>query len=231
MRNKERLILVGTGQAAFYVMSFLKKHELFDVIGFAVNDAYRTCDTFLGLPVYSLERLEKEIAGDFRVFVTLHWNRLNADRVKVFNYCRERGFKFASLISPLSQSYAGKIGENCFIGDFTLLADGCVVGDNVVCHGQNYVGSEAVVGSHSYMSVKSSIGGFTIVGNQSYLGMNSCVFQQVKIGNKCLVGGGAVVKRDLPDYSSIRVLDESMGIKHYDADTIESKLIAGRYRK
>lgn len=227
---KEQLILIGTGPSARNYLAIVRKYDLFDVTGFAVNDSFRICDRYMGLPVFSLERLENEVTGDFRVFVALEWNRLNADRRNLFDYCREKGFKFASIISPLSQNFAKSIGDNCFVGDFSVLYDECILGDDVICLGQNCVGQDTSVGDHSFLSQQASIADMTTVGSQCFIGINSCIFHELTIGDKCIIGGGAVVKRDLPDFSSIRVSDESMTLKQYDANVIESKLVANKYR-
>ena len=46
-----------------------------------------------------------------------------------------------------------------------------------------------------------SIGGHVICGDCCFFGVNSTVFNRIVIGNKCVIGGGAVVKQDLPDFS------------------------------
>ena len=100
----ENLVIVGIGTNSRLALSFIKYHNLFNVIGFAVNKDYYTCDTFEGYPVYSLEELENKIGSKdgYSLFISLLWNHLNADRRKLYDYCKNQGFKLANLISPLA---------------------------------------------------------------------------------------------------------------------------------
>ena len=45
----------------------------------------------------------------------------------------------------------------------------------------------------------------------------------VRIGKKCLIGGATVVKRNVSDFSVVKTPNDTMIIKQYPEDVIESK--------
>ena len=52
---------------------------------------------------------------------------------------------------------------------------------------------------------------------------HSTIFDSVRIGKKCLIGGATVVKRNVLDFSVVKTPNDTMIIKQYPEDVIESK--------
>lgn len=98
-----------------------------------------------------------------------------------------------------------KIGENCCIGDYCnfLGNGGLSIGDNVIfANGISLISSE-----HNYQDISRPIKdqgsqskGITI-GDNCWFGIHSTVLDGVNIGKNCVIGAGAIVKNNLPDYS------------------------------
>ena len=87
------------------------------------------------------------------------------------------------------------------------------------------VGSHAVIDSHVFMGTKSTVAGGCTIGEQSFIGINSTVFDDTHVGRKCIVGACSAVKRNLPDYHACKTRLESMNVKAYPPEVIESKLL------
>ena len=111
----EKLIIVGIGTNSRLALNFVQYHNLFNVIGFAVNKEYRMVSEFQGYKVYDLETLEETIGDkrNYSLFISLLWNHLNADRRKLYDYCKNKGYKLANLISPLAIIRSEIKGDNC----------------------------------------------------------------------------------------------------------------------
>ena len=123
----KKLIIVGTGPNAKHVYKLVKFYDLFDVIGFAVDEKYITEDTFQGLPVYPLEKIETIVdTNEVLFFVALLWNRLNADRRDLYLRLKARGLKFANIISPRASIRGTIAGDNCWQRE--IIPHGQVVG-------------------------------------------------------------------------------------------------------
>lgn len=222
----EKLIIVGTGPNAKHVYALIQDYKLFDVIGFAVNREYITDTTFEGLPVYAIEELENVIdKNEVKLFVALLWNRLNADRKKLYTELKEKGYKFANVISPRA-SIRGKIeGDNCWIHDFVVIQNDTVIKNNVAIMAYSLVGDNCEIGNHCFLGAKSTVGGGSKVGDQTFVGINCTIFDDTKIGSKCILGACTAVKRNIPDFTSCRTDLNTMIVKTYDEDIVESKLL------
>lgn len=226
---QEKLIIVGLGSAARQVFNFVSHHKLYEVIGFAVNEAYMKNTEFLGLPVYSLESLrEKCPFPDYKVFVAVQWNHLNRDRKVLYNYCKSNGFKMANVISPTAivRCSIEKV-DNLFIDDYVVIMNNVALGNNCYFKVSCVIGSNVVMSDHCFFGIKSLIGGGSQIGEQSFVGLNATVFDETAIGRKCLIGACAVVKRDMPDFSKWSTSSDIV-IKQYTEEEIEEKLIASK---
>lgn len=221
----DRIVIIGTSVAANNVCKFIEKYKLFEVMGFAVNKGYRTVDTYLDKPVYNVEELDEIInkSKDY-IFVAMQWNRLNADRRRVYETLKAEGYKFANLISPLASINGKLIGDNCWITDFVCVDTDAVIGNNVFVKVGAWVGDHAKISDHCFIGAKSTVGGGVHVGEQSFIGLGAIVFDDTMVGNKCIVGAATALKRNLPDFSVFKTNSENFIVKSYTEDVIENKL-------
>ena len=137
----EKLMIIGTGANAKHVYSLIKNYDLFEVIGFAVNREYLTNEIFEGLPVYAIEELENVIdKNEVKLFVALLWNRLNADRKKLYTELKAQGYKFANVISPRASIRGKIVGDNCWIHDFVVIQNDAVIHSNIAIMAYSLIG-------------------------------------------------------------------------------------------
>ncbi len=110
-----------------------------------------------------------------------------------------------------------KIGRNCNICAHTLIENGAVVGNNVTIKSGVYLWDgihledDVFVGpcvaftndkkprSKQYIDVYPQ----TIVEKGASIGANATILPGIKIGQKAMIGAGAVVTKDVPDYAVV----------------------------
>lgn len=99
-----------------------------------------------------------------------------------------------------------KIGPNVWIGAFTLIdgSGGLEIGTGVD------ISSGAQILTHSSHKRCISARKFykverknVKIGDYSFIGANATVMMGVNIGKHCIIGAGAVVSKDVPDYSVV----------------------------
>ena len=221
----EKIIIVGMSTNARHVFEFVTNYNLFEVMGFAVDEQYKTEEFFYDKPVYALEALAEQIDRDeVKLFIALLWNRLNADRRDLYFRLKSQGYQFANIISPKAV-VRGKIkGDNCWIHDFVLIQNDAEIGNNVAIMAFSLVGAHCRIEDHCFLGAKSTVGGNSYVGNQTFVGINCTIFDDTRIGKKCILGACTNIKRNMPDYTCVKT-STSFEIKQYDNDTIEEKLI------
>lgn len=227
----EKLVLIGTSSLAPQTLDFIERYQLFDVIGFTVNKAYIKEPVFLGKPVFPIEELDKHIDKEsVKLFSTVTWyNYLNRERKKIFDELKGMGYKFANLISPHALVYTNDIGEGNWIHDFAHIGHGVQIGDDNVFRMKCVIGHDSVIGNHNFFGVDSLVGGHDYFGDCSFIGLAALIHNRVVVGNKCVIGGGATVKRDLPDFSLV-VADNSF-VKQCDEEKIESYISPNRFKR
>lgn len=227
----EKLVIIGISNNALNAYRFIKDYALFDVVGFAVNREYLDKDEFCGLPVYAIEELDRFVdKRETKVFVALLWNRLNADRKKLYLELKAKGYHFANLISPKAVIHSEYIkskswqGKNCWIHDYVVIQDRARIGSNVAIMALSLIGDNTVIGDHCFLGAKSTVAGGCTIGEQTFVGINCTVFDDTIVGKKCILGACTAVKRNVPDYSRY-VTSSDMKIIQYDENTIEEKLL------
>ena len=99
-----------------------------------------------------------------------------------------------------------KIGKKTDIGCNTIISSvsGINIGRSVLIAGNCYIGG----GRYTADSIETPIMeqglyslGPVIIGDDVWLGAGSIVIDGVRIGNGCIIGAGAVVTKNLPDYA------------------------------
>lgn len=222
----KKLIIVGTSKTALHVYEFVNQYKLYEVVGFAVNEKFIIESTFLGYPVYSLEKLTEEFgSNDFHLFIAVLWNHLNRDRKDLYYYCKSQGYKLANLISPHAILRSELKGDNCWVHDFVVIQNNAVIESNVEIMAFTLIGANTHVGAHCFFGARSLLGGGSRVGEQCFIGLNSTVFDDTTIGEKCIIGACTAVKRNLPDYSRYVTSSDDIVIKQYTETEIEDKLV------
>ena len=223
----KNLIIIGIGANSRLAYSFVQSHRLFNVIGFAVNEEYMPKDnTFLGLPIYSLEHIFDEVGHrDFVCFISLLWNHLNRDRKNIYDYCKKNEIPLTNLISPYSIVRSDLKGDNIWIHDHVVIQNDCVLGSNIAIMQGSLIGADCQIGSHCFFGAHSLFGGGSTLGEQSFVGLHATVFDDTHIGNKCIIGACTAVKRNMPDFSKYITASDNIVIKEYDENVIEDKLV------
>ena len=227
----DNLIIIGLSSTARHVYSFVTYHKLFNVIGFAVNEEYRNTDTFEGLPVYGLEKLKDISLGEYSVFISLLWNRLNGDRQRLYDYCKSEGFKMANLISPLAVLRSPITGDNCWIHDFVVVQNNSTIESDVAIMGGSLIGANTHIGAHCFFGAQTVFGGGSTIGERSFVGIKATIFDGTTIGKKCIIGACAAVKRNMPDFSKYATSSENIVIKQYTEDEVEEKLMFSKNKR
>lgn len=134
---------------------------------------------------------------------SLPFNELLFDRWK---RAKELGFGVGTSIYDNSLVFGDiQVGENCWIGPFTILdgSGGLKIGNHCT------ISSGVHIYSHDNIKQTLTSGKVPIerksvrIGNNTYVGPNTIISKGVKIGDFCVIGAQTFVKSDIPDYSIV----------------------------
>ena len=134
-----------------------------------------------------------------------HWTRTIRRVIcrPLFDTCGEKinvekGAYFANG-GGISIGSGSGIGVNCRIHGPLQIGDNVMMGPDVVIltHTHNIERTDIPMGSQGSRVAK------VVIGNDVWIGMRSIIMPGVKIGNGVVIGAGAVVTKDIPDYAVV----------------------------
>lgn len=122
----KNLVIVGTGAMARDVTAFVNRYELYNIVGYSCNKEYveSSRQAHPEWDICSMEELEEKYdKNNIELFVAIsQFQMLNRVRKDTFNTLKERGFHFATLISPTATVLSKRIGEGCWVQDSAYLS-------------------------------------------------------------------------------------------------------------
>ena len=225
-----KLMIIGADTTAELVYMFVKKYNLFETVGFAVDPEYKKQETYLGLPVYCIDEIEKiiDVDNDY-IFVAVFWDQLNLKRRRLYERLKSKGiYKFANIISPKASVDEVIAGDNCWIHDFVVIQPTARIESNVFIMPQSLIAHHTTVHEHCFCNTQSIIASRCDIGEQTFVGIHATIFDGTTVGEKCIVGACAAVKRNLEKYSVCKIGSDNMVIKNYGKDIIEQKLLKSK---
>lgn len=197
MKNKKVVIIGNTSNARLAKYFFTFDSE-YDVVAFSVDGKYIKEERFEGLSVVSLENLVKEYPPDkYEAFVAVGYTNMNKIREKLYNDCKDKGYKMANYISSrcsyLSQHQPG---DNCFILEDNTIQPFVKIGNNVVLWSGNHIGHDVTIEDNVFITSHVVVSGFVTIKNNCFLGVNATIRDGIIIAPETLVAAGAIIMKN-----------------------------------
>ncbi|MDM1527391.1 acetyltransferase [Myroides odoratimimus] len=198
---KEKAIIVGAGTYGQVYSEYLQ--DQYEVLGF-VDDDHTTHGLVVnGFPVFGgVEYLLTNNDKNINIFVPIGNNKV---RVALIEKIKSNGYKLPSFIhNTCIIDKSVKIGEavyilpGCNIMPLTIIKDYVMIsmGVNIAHH--------TILGKGSFFSQGNNVGASINVKDYAYSGIGVTLMTGVKeIGAYSLIGAGAVIIRDVPDYAVV----------------------------
>ncbi|AKC10079.1 MULTISPECIES: acetyltransferase [Rhizobium/Agrobacterium group] len=204
---KEKLIIVGDSAFAEVAYEYFSQDSEYEVIGFAVERAYRTKTELFGLPIFVFEELP-DIFGkdDVKFYVAIVYSQLNRLRTRLYKAAKDMGYQPASYISSRAFVWHNaQIGEHCFIMEHNTVQPFVSIGDNVVLWSGNHVGHHTKIQNNVFVSSHVVISGFCYVGENCFLGVNSAIANNVTVAADNWLGPSVTISSNTQDGQLFRV--------------------------
>lgn len=192
----------GHGQviADILLESFKYKNAEYKPIGFLDDNDSLWEKSFLGLPVIGSLEQASNIEYD-AVIVAIGSNHI---RQKITRHFEAINKNFASAIHPSSI-----IGRNVAVGYGVMICAGVIIntgsciGNHTILNTGCSVDHHNQIENYVHIAPGSHLGGDVSIGEGTLVGIGATVLPQKKIGQWSVVGAGAVVNRDVSDWSTV----------------------------
>ena len=190
MKNK-KLFIYGVGGLADYAAYVFENDSDYEVVGACIEKNYldKNPQDLKNIKVY--EKIEDQLLQEHTYLFIAVGN--NVVRERIYQMSKQKGIKMGTYISSKASTWANlDIGDNCFIGEGSVIQPFVKIGSNTILFGAR-IGHHCLIGDHVLLSGP-TIGGNVKIGNYSFLGLNSVVLQNLEIGPKNIIGMGVSIK-------------------------------------
>lgn len=201
----QQIIVFGTGEIAELADFYFTHDSEFEVVGFTVDGAYVKEAEFRGRPVLPFEQIGEKFPPErFGIFVAVSYAKLNAVRAEKVATSRAKGYRVVSYLSSRATVFPGfEPKENCFILEDNTIQPFVSIGANVTLWSGNHIGHHSIIEDDVFLASHVVVSGGVRIGPGSFVGVNVTIRDHVSIGKQCVLGAGALVLEDQPDFSVI----------------------------
>lgn len=205
MSKTRQIVIFGFGQIAELADFYFTHDSPYEVAGFTVDQAYLTHGQFRGRPVVPFEEIDETFPPErFDFFVSVGYAKLNMLRAEKVATARAKGYRLVSYLSSRATIFPGfELKENCFILEDNTIQPFATIGTNVTLWSGNHIGHHSIVEDDVFITSHVVVSGSARIGRGSFLGVNATLRNEVSIGQQCVLGAGAIVLEDQPDFSVI----------------------------
>jgi sugar O-acyltransferase (sialic acid O-acetyltransferase NeuD family) len=198
MARKRKLVLVGDSAFAEIACEYFSAGDDYEVVAFAVEQAYLKRDSLQGRPVVAFENLATLYPpADHDIHVAIVYTQLNRLRARLLDAAKAMGYRPASYVSPQAFVWKNvKLGEHCFIFENNVVQPFVTIGDNVVLWSGNHIGHHSTIESNVFISSHVVISGFCTIGSGSFIGVNATLANNLSLGRDNWVGPGCVISKN-----------------------------------
>jgi len=192
------LIIFGAGDIAELAHHYFSADSNYEVVAFAVDQAYINDRKVCGLPVVPFEEIATRYSRDtHHMFVALSYSKLNQIRKQKYLAAKALGYRLATYVSSHAAVLnAGNIGANCFILEDNTIQPFVTIGNNVTLWSGNHIGHHSTIRDHCFIASHVVVSGGVQVGESCFIGVNATLRDHIKVGEKCVIGAGALLLAD-----------------------------------
>lgn len=203
--QNQPIVVFGTGEIAELADFYFTHDSGYEPAAFTVDAAYLNQHEFRGRPVVAFEEVAERFPPDrFGGFVAVSYAKINTVRTEKVAALKTKGYRLVSYLSSRATVFPGfDLKENCFILEDNTIQPFATIGANVTLWSGNHIGHHSVVEDDVFLASHVVVSGGVRVGQGSFVGVNVTIRDHVTIGKKCVLGAGALVLEDQPDFSVV----------------------------
>lgn len=148
------------------------------------------------------------------IFHSDEFNTIRNPKDKVIIAIGDNGLR-KKKVEELKEQYEVAIHPTAIISSNTIIEEGTVImasavintgakiGKHVIINSGALIEHDCIIEDFAHVSPKAVLAGNVRVGEGAQVGINSSVRQGIKIGKWAIVGAGAVIVKDVPDYAVV----------------------------
>lgn len=194
----EKVIIFGAKLFAELTYFNLTHDSSYEAAAFTVDRKYMIEDELLGLPVVPFEDVESLfLPAEYKMILPISFQRVNRLREEKYYQARAKGYDLISYVSSKASAWPGlATGDNCMIGENSIVEPYAKIGCNVIVTSCVMIGHHSVIGDHSFIGPGAMILGGVKVQSHCLIGSNATIKENVTIARECIIGAGVSITKN-----------------------------------
>jgi sugar O-acyltransferase (sialic acid O-acetyltransferase NeuD family) len=197
----ENIVLYGNGPVATTIFHNLMREGYYDIRAFTVDREVIASPELLGRPVVPFDEIERVCpAATHRMLVAIGYLKTNRLRAERYQQAKAKGYTLITHVSrQATVEPGGTIGDNCLVGNNTVIQPTVTVGANVLIRDNIFIGHGSSIGDHCYIGSGAVILGRATIGDYTLIGANATIKDGLTVGTANAIGAGVTLLNDTGD--------------------------------
>lgn len=203
MSNKKIVLFGGDHELLEITKFYFEEDGGREIVAITMDREFIQETSMLGVDVVPFDKIESTYPKDsFEIFVALSYSGVNNNRRRVCEKVASLGYTMPSYVSSKATVFSTFVhGYNCFILENNTIQPFARIGNGVTLWSGNHIGHHSVINDFCFISSHVVISGAVNVGESTFIGVNSTINDSLKIGKECIIGSGALVRKDIDDFA------------------------------
>jgi len=146
----------------------------------------------------------KKLPSDYFFIYALSSAKQAFERHKLLNELAIPPDRFATVVHPTAVvSDHVSLGRGVAIMPQTFISPGVRLGNHSQLFAQGFIGHNTIIGEMVFLTANSHTGSWIVIENGAHIGIMSTSMERITIGKYSIIGAGALVTRDVPEYTIV----------------------------
>tara|TARA_B110000495_G_C22986362_1_gene580352 strand:- start:920 stop:1558 length:639 start_codon:yes stop_codon:yes gene_type:complete len=197
MKNKEKVIIIGSGGHAKIILDIIELENKYEIFGVVTNDKI---ENFYGYKVLGNDQILHEVkeSGIWNVAIGIGGFTDNLLRERIFNKMIYLGFNVVNAIHPSAIiSKTAELGKGVVLFAGVIINSEVKIFDNCIVATGSSIDHETTIENHCLISAGVTIGANVLIRKNVLCALGVKVISQIEIGEEILIGAGAVVVKSI----------------------------------
>jgi sugar O-acyltransferase (sialic acid O-acetyltransferase NeuD family) len=200
MNLRSIAIFGGPGGGAIVAQSVGALAASMKVIGF-LNDRLPRGELVSGVPVIGPFESWVDLPEEVGFLAPLHQAGTMEERRRIVAGLIIPEHRWATVIDPRSAvAPDAHIGHGCFVGPFATVGPAARLGAHCIIRAGAHVSHDCVLGDFVFAGANAVVCGRGVADTGAYIAPNATIRDHCRVGRFAVVGLGAVVTKDIPDF-------------------------------
>ncbi|WP_299758412.1 acetyltransferase [uncultured Pontibacter sp.] len=199
--DKNRVVIIGASDHCRYTIDIIEQEDKYKIYGvldvnLSKGQQYAGYSILGYLDDLALLLNNGDVVGGIVAIGDNYTRSLVTNEIKT----RFPKFRFINAIHPsVIIGKETKIGEGCVMMAGVIINNNCIIGNHCFLATKASLDHDSIVGDYSSLSPGVTTGGRVIIGDCTAIGIGATLLHYRTIGSNCVVGGGALVNKDVED--------------------------------